>query len=304
MSSVPEALSAPPSASSSSSSSASSSEEEEEDESSSSSPLMIPRSKHEVVVLPDEELDVEQEALSPETPVEPLGVLHNSVGSLLVLRAVEGRPPLGLDTVVCSLQRQIIGVVEEVMGPTAHPFYSVRKIKGCSVSLAPAELLYYVVARSCLAVASRSRGCDASDLWDEELPEHLLEFSDDEVESNVKRAQKRQRRSGGGGRNQDISKGSVSLPPARNIVRSQAPVARAPMLQANIGGGGTDGAILPLPTPQAGMQMGYQQQQMYFQQQQQQWLHYQQWQQYYQQLQQQQLQNPPPPPAASPPPSE
>ena len=55
-----------------------------------------------------------------------------------------------------------------------------------------------------------SRGCDASDVYDEELPAHAQDFSDDEEQANAKAAAKK--------RSRDAARGTGAPPPPPDAV--------------------------------------------------------------------------------------
>ncbi len=185
-----------PYASSSSSSSASSSSEEPSND---SPPPIIDlddgddeevvvakriRSAHEVEVIEPPE----PPALGPDVAIRPAGAVQSVVGSLVVAKALPGSVALNIGTIMCFESRDVVGIVEEVLGPTNGPFYSIRKVKGFAGSLQRETMLYFVVNTATYAIPAQlwSKGCDASDVFDEELPEHQLEFSDDEEEKKAK----------------------------------------------------------------------------------------------------------------------
>merc|ERR1711916_229615 len=154
-----------------------------------STSFMVPRTANEVVVEDDVELEVRR--VDEHTKIEPLGTTQSCVRNLIVVRAVGGGRPLDLDVVVCTESRTVVGIIEEVMGPTSQPFYSIRKVKGLDQVPDKDSTLYYVADGATFAQPSTSKGCDASNMFDEEVAEHELEFSDDEQEQQHKRARKK-----------------------------------------------------------------------------------------------------------------
>lgn len=149
--------------------------------------------------LPIKAVDFELEA---NEAVEPLGSVLSLVGRVLVVQARRGTQPLKEDSVLCFEDRRIVGRVAEVFGPVAQPFYTVRfttpgelqklgAAKGDAVFVVTRAADYLGKAR--LKVIRAQRGCDASDVNNEE-PKTPMDFSDDEEERAFKRQRKRKRK--------------------------------------------------------------------------------------------------------------
>ncbi len=186
-----------PYASSSSSSSESSSVDEADISSSSSDEAPVMDEEEPVVahrIRSAHEVDMidcpEPPALDGGVTIGPSGMLQSVVGGLVVVKALAGSVALNIGTVMCFENRDVVGIVEEVLGPTSNPFYSVRKVKGFAANdrLMRDTTLFFVVTTATYAIPSQlwTKGCDASDVFDEEVPEHQLEFSDDEQEKQAK----------------------------------------------------------------------------------------------------------------------
>ena len=126
-------------------------------------------------------------------PVALLGLMLGEVGNFAAFG-------LASPTVVSPL-----GAVAEIFGPVREPFYVVRLRDAGDADAVAAR---NPVGRDVFAPADRvafvrpeelsSRGCDASNVYDEELPDHQQEFSDDEDAQAAKALAKKRGRDGAG----------------------------------------------------------------------------------------------------------
>jgi H/ACA ribonucleoprotein complex non-core subunit NAF1 len=105
--------------------------------------------------------------------------------------------------------KEVAGFVVDLVGHVTTPQYSVRlypafleaiRAKGVEVRNQLLDQKVYLVSK-CLKVINAQlpaimarKGCDASNIYDEEVPEHDQEFSDDEKEKESKKARKKQKR--------------------------------------------------------------------------------------------------------------
>ena len=141
--------------------------------------------------------------------------------STVVVQASSTSAPLDVGALLCSANEVILGRVHDVFGPVAEPFYCVhwalapreKWVEGACLTMEDMEdvKLDHVVKEGVFANGApifspldensivspamignmmSSRGCDASNLFDEELPLEQQEHSDDEAESVAKKAKK------------------------------------------------------------------------------------------------------------------
>ncbi|WFD42933.1 hypothetical protein MPSI1_001584 [Malassezia psittaci] len=170
----------------------------------------IPQTKHEVL---DEEIELPAiRQVSPEdlALLHPIGTVHSIVDNVILVAQKE--KPVQADfsqsmtfdvldsgSLLALQDGYVLGLVYETFGSVDLPFYSIRvpssetidreKIHvGQSVFYLPSSSTY-VLARSI-----RTKGSDASNVWDEEVGADEAEFSDDEQEALSKRQAKQQRR--------------------------------------------------------------------------------------------------------------
>ncbi|WVR08264.1 hypothetical protein IAU60_005311 [Kwoniella sp. DSM 27419] len=131
----------------------------------------------------------------------------------VVVRAMQSRPGaadegwLEEGSVLCWEDGRVLGTVHETFGPLTSPFYTIRLPPPpfpypAPESLASGKKLYYPLNPSyrsfvnMLAVRDpRFKGSDASNIYDEEIGEDEMEWSDDEAEAEAKKRRK-QRRAG------------------------------------------------------------------------------------------------------------
>ncbi|WWC65621.1 uncharacterized protein I303_108241 [Kwoniella dejecticola CBS 10117] len=129
----------------------------------------------------------------------------------VVVQAMQSRPGaadegwLEEGSVLCWEDGRVLGTVHETFGPLTSPFYTIRLPPPphpypSHESLSPGTRLYYPLNPSyrsfvnMLAVRDpRFKGSDASNLYDEEIGEDEIEWSDDEMEAEAKRRRKQRK---------------------------------------------------------------------------------------------------------------
>ena len=158
-------------------------------------PLVAPRTKNEIVDQP--------KFIPPPGPITDNDTLK-IVGHITSLHldmkfavalGVSNGPPVADGSVLCAADRRVIGRVEEVFGPVSRPYYKIV-IPADGQSTAVNEAVYAVEKYSSIVDKSTldSKGTDASNDFDEELPAEMQEFSDDEEERRANRRQGRRPR--------------------------------------------------------------------------------------------------------------
>ncbi|WVF68674.1 hypothetical protein IAT40_003445 [Kwoniella sp. CBS 6097] len=153
----------------------------------------------------------------------------------VVVRAMQSRPGaadegwLEEGSVLCWEDGRVLGTVHETFGPLTSPFYTIRLPPPPFPYPTPEQLnvgtrLFYPLSPSYRSFVNmlalrdpRLKGSDASNLYDEEIGEDEVEWSDDEAEAEAKKRRK-QRRAGpktpslasGGNKGKDSVRGSGS----------------------------------------------------------------------------------------------
>jgi len=152
-----------------------------------------PRTRNEAEDLgPVAPVDVE---VSASTPVEAAGVVSAVVGHTVVVAGLEGRGPYADGSVFCLEDRTVLGRVEDVFGPVASPFYSLRCAE-VPAAATPGRPVLCVLQHSAVLdpQSLHTKGYDMSGKDDEELSGSDREFSDDEVEQAARRKAKAKRK--------------------------------------------------------------------------------------------------------------
>ena len=164
-----------------------------------------PRTEHEALAPPPAPALADL-AVAPGAPLRRVGVAESFLVSerTLVVRGARDAAALVEDSVLCLEDRAPLGAVAEIFGPVREPFYVVRLRDAADADAVAAR---DPVGRDIFAPADRvafvrpeelsSRGCDASNVYDEELPDHQQEFSDDEDAQAAKALAKKRGRDGG-----------------------------------------------------------------------------------------------------------
>ncbi|WWC93063.1 uncharacterized protein L201_008028 [Kwoniella dendrophila CBS 6074] len=127
----------------------------------------------------------------------------------VVVRAMQSRPGdidegwLEEGSVLCWEDGRVLGVVHETFGPLTSPFYTIRLPPPpfpypSSESLIIGTKLYYCLNNNYKSFVNmlkvrdpKFKGSDASNIYDEEIDENEIEFSDDELELQSKQSKKK-----------------------------------------------------------------------------------------------------------------
>ncbi|KAJ1927837.1 hypothetical protein IWQ60_002602 [Tieghemiomyces parasiticus] len=151
--------------------------------------------------------EVSLTAIPDNTPMTLLGHITSIVGTAVVLNSDpdvattftrEGRT-LDIGTPLALENRRVIGGLFESLGNVQRPLFAIRFARPEDIAAIPEIILgaavYYASDQATWTTFEQLRaikGCDASNLYDEELGGDYLEFSDDEEEMKVKALRKQQ----------------------------------------------------------------------------------------------------------------
>lgn len=157
------------------------------------------RSKHEIAEEPIIEIS-EDYKVKPDERICELGSIKSIYeNNIIVAASMSGEQRVLRDgSVFCLEDRNVIGTLNEVFGPLQNPFYRIcfNKEKTDIKELIEKNIgakAYYVAPEAHWIDTfeiKRIKGTDASNGFDEELPDSEQEFSDDEKESQYKRMKK------------------------------------------------------------------------------------------------------------------
>lgn len=161
----------------------------------------IVKTAHEIV---DHVVEKPTFELTPQTEIIMAGTIFQMIDNVIVIHCRPGCEYSTLDqgSLLVYENREIMGEVFETFGPVARPFYSVRfndakeintefgKV-GASVFYVPTYQKTQIVETEAL---KKIKGTDASNVYDEEIDEEEMEFSDDEKEMQFKKKRNRERK--------------------------------------------------------------------------------------------------------------
>uniref|UniRef100_V5EPX4 H/ACA ribonucleoprotein complex non-core subunit NAF1 n=1 Tax=Kalmanozyma brasiliensis (strain GHG001) TaxID=1365824 RepID=V5EPX4_KALBG len=100
-----------------------------------------------------------------------------------------------LDTgsLLCFEDGKVLGLVFETFGSIHNPMYSIRFASAAAIDrelVKPGETVFYLPSQSTYVLTQllrQMKGSDASNMWDEEVAEDEIDYSDDEQEAEAKR---------------------------------------------------------------------------------------------------------------------
>lgn len=169
------------------------------------------------------EIDLEQiEKYAPAKPeldeldeIVEFGTITNFIDdgyfqSIVIVKPHNPAQIFDLDNIVALKSKEVIGFILDLVGHVTAPLYSVRlypafldALKSRGVADLRNQVLderVFLVSK-CLKVINAElpqimsrKGCDASNIYDEEIPEGEREYSDDEKEKEAKKKRKMKRR--------------------------------------------------------------------------------------------------------------
>lgn len=174
------------------------------------------KSKHEVVEEPIIELPADYK-IDEKTNIKDVGKIKSIFDNNIIIQAnISGeRRVLKEGSIFCLNDRTLMGKLTEVFGLLTNPVYRIML-----PSTADMDVWRGHIGEQVNVVISdahwidtfelrKYKGTDASNGFDEEIPESEQEFSDDEKEANYKKLKKQQKKSGSsstGNKNNDSNK--------------------------------------------------------------------------------------------------
>lgn len=165
------------------------------------------RTKNEV---PEEIIPKPDVTITPEMPIARLGDVEGVVDNIILIKAFTTGEyqVLREESVLCLEDRSVIGVVSETLGRVEQPLYCVRFTNAAAIAeagLSVGTTVYYSEQHSTYVFTQALKaykGTDASNLYDEEVGDEEMEFSDDEMEAEHKRRIKQKKAEKRGGKSQ------------------------------------------------------------------------------------------------------
>ncbi|KAL3232471.1 H/ACA ribonucleoprotein complex non-core subunit NAF1 [Nakaseomyces bracarensis] len=162
------------------------------------------RSKNEM--LQDITADLPEDyKIDEKATIMPIGKIKSLIDDNFIITAdISGeKRVLEEGSIFCLEDKTPLGVLREVFGPLQSPYYRVgitSKLKGKKEPKDYLELSVFIVLKDVHWIDTfelkKIKGSDASNMFDEELPEEEQEFSDDEKEAMYKKHKKQKKRGG------------------------------------------------------------------------------------------------------------
>ncbi|SCU87711.1 LAFA_0E08372g1_1 [Lachancea sp. 'fantastica'] len=142
--------------------------------------------------------------LAPNALINEIGVIKSAFDHNIIIQSCSSAEQRVLkeNSLLCLQDRQVLGPLCEVFGPLQAPFYRVTFPKSKTelyekFSQLKGQKVFYVAPEAHwhdTFELKRMRGTDASNGFDEELPEEEQEFSDDEKEAMHKKSKKQSKK--------------------------------------------------------------------------------------------------------------
>ncbi|KAI8646298.1 Gar1/Naf1 RNA binding region-domain-containing protein [Parasitella parasitica] len=161
----------------------------------------IVKTAHEIV---DFVVEKPQFEVNAETEIMLAGSIFQIIDSVIVIHSKPNSEQSTLDqgSLLVYGNRQVMGEVFETFGPVARPYYSVRFNDAQEINKESAKIgqeVYFVPSYQKTQIVEteklrRMKGTDASNVYDEEVGEDEMEFSDDEKEMEHKKKKNREKK--------------------------------------------------------------------------------------------------------------
>lgn len=131
----------------------------------------------------------------------PVGHLHSLIDNILVIQSSSSgeRSTLDQDTLICLEDGTLLGEIFETFGSISSPFHSILVKEGAiDIELVKSKQKVFYAPEHAKIIDTKNlqqlKGSDASNVYDEEIPENQQEFSDDEAEQSAKKEKKAKNR--------------------------------------------------------------------------------------------------------------
>ncbi|KAL9553872.1 hypothetical protein MBANPS3_003078 [Mucor bainieri] len=161
----------------------------------------IVKTAHEIV---DIVVEKPQFEMTPQTEIIFAGSIFQIIDNVIVIHCKPHSEYSTLDqgSLLVYENREVMGEVFETFGPVARPYYSVRFNDAKEINQEFAKVgqdVYFVPSYQKTQIVEteklrKIKGTDASNVYDEEVGEDELEFSDDEKEMEYKQRKNREKK--------------------------------------------------------------------------------------------------------------
>ena len=128
---------------------------------------------------------------------EECGIIKNIIDNEILMTGINNNvlKVLNLDNIIFLEDKTCLGFIDDVIGKIDDPIYAIRIYPNLieekiSEKLNPGDKLYFCSNRAkiinAIELKKKSKGCDASNAFDEEVSEGEKDYSDDEEEVQAK----------------------------------------------------------------------------------------------------------------------
>jgi rRNA processing protein Gar1 len=118
------------------------------------------------------------------------GVIEDIVEDKVLVKVHTMMGILDLDNLLFNMNGICFGYIDDVIGKVDSPYYVIRFFPTVDKSLLNKDEVVFFVEKNAKIVQPhkiKKKGCDASNAFDEEVPDEEMEFSDDEEEQVMKK---------------------------------------------------------------------------------------------------------------------
>ncbi|WFD22428.1 hypothetical protein MEQU1_001098 [Malassezia equina] len=137
--------------------------------------------------------------------LERIGWVHSIVGNVVLVEqdssvaaddTTRSYDVLDSESLLCFEDGSVLGLVFETFGSVKQPMYSIRFRSPEAIDrsiVQEKKPVYFLPANSTYVLTRliRTKGSDASNVWDEEVADDEIEYSDDEAEAAAKKKNKK-----------------------------------------------------------------------------------------------------------------
>ncbi|CCU97600.1 unnamed protein product [Malassezia sympodialis ATCC 42132] len=168
--------------------------------------------------------------------LERIGWVHSIVGNVVLVQQDSNATDepisksydvLDSESLLCFEDGSVLGLVYETFGSVKQPMYSIRFRSAEDIDqnvVQEKKPVYFLPASSTYVLTRliRTKGSDASNVWDEEVADDEVEYSDDEAEAAAKKKNKKGRHAHPASPNpEDLDPSTASLGPLGGSCPSQ-----------------------------------------------------------------------------------
>ena len=143
--------------------------------------------------------------VSIDDKFEECGIIKNVVNNEILMQGINNniQKVLNLDNIIFLYDKKCLGFIDDVIGQIDNPIYAIKIYPNLieekiNEKINPGDKLYFCSNKAkiinAIELKNKSKGCDASNAFDEEVSEGEKDYSDDEEEVQAKIRKKNNRK--------------------------------------------------------------------------------------------------------------